>query len=228
MVTRGGPQHIPRPALWRPGPPAAWSDLDATFDLDRIRAVFAGRQGAPARAEGRPGVRNSAVLAAWYERDGQPTVLCTRRAWDLRTHRGEVSFPGGGEEPADADLAHTALREANEEVGLDPRSVEVLGELDHLTTVTSDRVIVPFVGLLDRAPSGLVASAAEVERIVEVPVSALLDPAAYREERWGPPEIDHPVVFFEIEGETIWGATAAMLRQFLLLALDLPFEPIHR
>lgn len=139
-----------------------------------------------------------------------------------------MSFPGGGEEPADADLAHTALREANEEVGLDPRSVEVLGELDHLTTVTSDRVIVPFVGLLDRAPSGLVASAAEVERIVEVPVSALLDPAAYREERWGPPEIDHPVVFFEIEGETIWGATAAMLRQFLLLALDLPFEPIHR
>ncbi len=228
MVTRGGPQHIPRPALWRPGPPAAWSDLDGTFDLDRIRAVFAGRQGAPARAEGRPGVRNSAVLAAWFERDGQPTVLCTRRAWDLRTHRGEVSFPGGGEEPSDADLAHTALREANEEVGLDPGSVEVLGELDHLTTVTSDRVIVPFVGLLDRAPSGLVASAAEVERIVEVPVSALLDPAAYREERWGPPEIDHPVVFFEIEGETIWGATAAMLRQFLLLALDLPFEPIHR
>jgi len=168
------------------------------------------------------------VLAAWYERDGEPTVLCTRRAWDLRTHRGEVSFPGGGEEPLDTDLVHTALREADEEVGLDPASVQVLGELDHLTTVTSDRVIVPFVGVLDEAPRGLVASPAEVDSILEVPVSALVRPDAYREERWGPPEIDHPVVFFEINGDTIWGATAAMLRQFLHLVLDLPFDPIHR
>jgi 8-oxo-dGTP pyrophosphatase MutT (NUDIX family) len=159
------------------------------------------------------------VLAAWYLRDGEPHVICTRRSWNLRTHRGEVSFPGGGEEPGDASLHDTALREAWEEVGLPPESVEVLGELDHLTTITSDRFIVPVIGLLAAPPTGLVAQESEVEAILEVPLSALLHPDAYREERWGPLSIDHPVVFFEIEGDTIWGATGAMLRQFLTTVL---------
>lgn len=227
-MSLGGRQQIPRPEVWRPGAPAAWLVQDPVVTLDRIREVFDGRVGAPAVVEGRPGIRRSAVLAAWFEREGEPHVLCTRRSWDLRTHRGEVSFPGGGEEDGDEDLRATALRESCEEVGLDPAAVEVLGELDHLTTVTSDRFIVPFVGLLAEPPRGLVAAEAEVEQILEVPISALLHPDAYREERWGPIEIDHPVVFFEIEGDTIWGATGAMLRQFLHLVLDLPHEPLHR
>jgi len=167
-------------------------------------------------------------LVACYERDGEPHVLCTRRSWELRTHRGEVSFPGGGADPEDPDLIHTALREATEEIGLQPDVVEVLGELDHLTTITSDRFIVPYVGVLDRPPVGLVAAESEVEAILEVPLAALTHPDAYREERWGPPEIDFPVVFFEIEGDTIWGATGAMLRQFLHLLLNLPSDPVHR
>ena len=165
-------------------------------------------------------MRRSAVLAAFYDVGGVTHVLCTRRSWTLRTHRGEVSFPGGGEDPGDASLVDTALREAQEEIALAPANVEVLGELDHLTTVSSDRFIVPIVATLPERPKDLVPEPSEVEEILEVPLSSLLHPDAYREERWGPLEIDHPVTFFEIEGDTIWGATGAMLRQFLTLVLD--------
>jgi 8-oxo-dGTP pyrophosphatase MutT (NUDIX family) len=219
-VSLGGAQEIPRPPDWRPGDPRPWAEPASTDEFfAAVRRSFTGRVGAPAAVEGRPGIRRSAVLSAWYERAGEPYVLCTRRSWNLRTHRGEVSFPGGGAEPGDASLHETALREAWEEVGLDPGVVEVLGELDHLTTVTSDRFIVPVVGMLAEPPSGLVAQESEVEAILEVPLSALLHPDAFREERWGSIEIDHPIAFFEIEGDTIWGATGAMLHQFLRTVL---------
>jgi 8-oxo-dGTP pyrophosphatase MutT (NUDIX family) len=193
--------------------------VDTAEFFEAVRTIYTGRVGAPAAVEGRPGVRRSAVLAAWYVRDGQPHVLCTRRSWNLRTHRGEVSFPGGGEEPGDASLHATALREAWEEVGLDPASVEVLGELDHLTTVTSDRFIVPVVGLLAAPPTGLVPQETEVEQILEVPLSALLHPDSFREERWESLGLERGIAFFEIEGDTIWGATGAMLHQFLRTVL---------
>ena len=226
--SRGGAQIIPRPDEWRPGPAAPWVDHDGgTFDLgavdlglDRIREVFSGRSGAPSPVE-LDGARRSAVLAAFFDLDGRTHVLLTRRTWDLRTHRGEVSFPGGGEEPGDGHPVATALREAHEEVGLDPSVVEVVGELDHLTTVSSDRFIVPVVGILPDPPRGLVPQPTEVDAILQVPLVDLLEPGVHREERWGPTRIDHPVHFFEIEGDTIWGATAAMLRQFLLLMLSL-------
>jgi 8-oxo-dGTP pyrophosphatase MutT (NUDIX family) len=216
-MARGGDQIIPRPPTWRPGPVPPWDGLDSLdLSLDRIRTVFADRVGAPSAVEAQ-GARASAVLAPFFEDGGRTHVLLTRRSWDLRHHRGEVSFPGGGREPDDDDDVATALREAREETGLDPTVVEIVGELDHLTTVSSDRFIVPIVGILDGPPSGLVAEPHEVEAIIELPLDELLATDAYREERWGPFEIDHPVHFFEVEGDTIWGATAAMLRQFLVL-----------
>ena len=219
-MARGGVQVIPRPGIWRPGPPAPWAGRELDVSLDRIRAVFTGRSGTRSPVEAH-GAQRSAVLAPFFEVDDRTHVLVTRRAWDMRHHRGEVSFPGGGEEPDDGgDTVRTALRESHEEVGLDPSLVEVLGELDHLTTVSSDRSIVPVVGILGARPADLIAQASEVEAILEVAVDDLLHPESYREERWGPLDIDHPVFFFEIEGDTIWGATAAMLRQFLLLLAD--------
>lgn len=214
----GGAQIIPRPHQWRPGPPAPWAGRDLDLSLARLRSVFTGRVGRRSPVESR-GARPSAVLAPFYEHGDRTHVLVTRRSWDLRHHRGEVSFPGGGADPGDGGPVGTALREANEEVGLDPGRVEVLGELDHLTTVSSDRFIVPVVGVLAARPQGLVAQPSEVEAILEVPLDALVEADRYREERWGPPEVDHPVHFFEIEGDTIWGATAAMLRQLLLLLM---------
>jgi 8-oxo-dGTP pyrophosphatase MutT (NUDIX family) len=214
---RGGAQRIPRPLSCRPGGPAAWTgSLDRGVDLSLagVTRALAGA-GTPRRSplEGTP-VRASAVLAPLYEYDGETIVILTRRAQTLRTHRGEVSFPGGGAEPGDADLWATALRESWEEIGLDPSLVTRIGELDHLQTVTSRSYILPFVGVLPGRPD-LVADPAEVELVVHVPLRELLTDGVHHEERWGLPPLDHPVHFFEVVGDTIWGATAAMLVNLL-------------
>jgi 8-oxo-dGTP pyrophosphatase MutT (NUDIX family) len=157
--------------------------------------------------------RCSAVLAPLYEHDGEVHVVLTRRAWHMRSHTGEVSFPGGRQEPGET-LWETALREAEEEVALDPSSVERIGELDHLATVTSRASIVPFVGVLPGRPE-LRPNPDEVDAVLHVPLSELMHPDTYRQERWGVPGLDRPVHFFEIVGDTIWGATGSMLVDLL-------------
>ncbi len=153
------------------------------------------------------------MLAALYEADGEAWVVLTRRSSALRVHSGEVSFPGGGQDRDEA-LADTARREAWEETGLDPVDVRIIGELDHLTTITSNSFIVPYVAVLPGRPE-LKASPAEVEAILHVALSELLDPEIFREERWVFEGQDRPIWFFELHGDTVWGATAAMLRQLL-------------
>ena len=157
-------QRIPRPASARPGGPAPWAyldDEDRRVDIACLREVFADIA-PPVRSE-REGLhpRGAAVLAPIYEHGGETHVVLTRRSAALRVHSGEVSFPGGRQDEGET-LAETARREADEEIGLDPSSVEIIGELDHLTTATSGSFIVPYVGLLPGLPS-LVASPAEVE-----------------------------------------------------------------
>jgi 8-oxo-dGTP pyrophosphatase MutT (NUDIX family) len=188
----------------------------ATLDLslDGISRALARR--GPARRlelEGTP-VRPSAVLAALYEDGGDAVVILTRRAQAMRTHRGEVSFPGGGADPGDADLWATALREAHEEIGLEPALVTRIGELDHLQTITGRSYITPFVAVLPGLPE-LEPNPAEVELVVHQPLRELLDRDVYHAEHWGLPPLDHPIHFFDVVGDTIWGATAAMLVEFL-------------
>ncbi len=214
-VGRGGPQYIPRPSGARPGGPPPWAGVvpSRPLTIDDVREAMASAP--PPRLsplEG-TGVRASAVLAPLYEDDGEVHVVLTRRAQHLRSHRGEVSFPGGGQDPGE-DLHDTARREAFEEVDLDPSGVEIIGELDHLQTVTSSSFIVPFVGVLPGRPE-LTPNPAEVAKILHVPLAELFDPDVYREERWGLPPLDRPIVFFELVGDTIWGATGAMLRNLL-------------
>ena len=216
---RGGAQRIPRPLSCREGAPAPWAGaLDRDVDLSLAAVAGAVAATGPPRLsplEGTP-VRASAVLAPLYEADGETVIVLTRRAQDLRTHRGEVSFPGGGSEPGDADLWATALRESHEEVALDPSSVTRIGELDHLQTITSRSFIVPFVGTLPGRPE-LVPHPSEVELVLHVPVRELLTDGVHRSEHWGIPPLDHPVHFFEIVGDTIWGATGAMLDNLLTI-----------
>jgi len=210
----------------REGSPASWTGaLDRSVDLslEAVTRAVAG-SGPPRRSplEGTP-VRASAVLAPLYEDGGETVVILTRRAQTLRTHRGEVSFPGGGADPGDADLWATALRESHEEIGLDPGLVTCIGELDHLQTVTSRSYILPFVGVMPGRPE-LEPNPAEVELVVHVPLRELLTDGVHHEERWGLPPLDHPVHFFEVVGDTIWGATAAMLVNFLTIVAG-PSQP---
>jgi len=160
--------------------------------------------------------RASAVLAPLYEDGGELYVILTRRTWQMRSHQGEVSFPGGRCDEGDPDLWHTALREAREEIALDTSAVELVGELDHLATVTSRSFIVPYVGALAPGVPATAANPSEVSAVLHVPLSELLDPSIYREERWTfPGGWTRPIFFFELVGDTVWGATGAMLRQLL-------------
>jgi 8-oxo-dGTP pyrophosphatase MutT (NUDIX family) len=218
---RGGQQRIPRPFNARAGGPPPWADVVAGPgrwgpSLTDLRAALAALgPPLPSLIERRPGrVRASAVLAPLYEEHGELVVVLTRRTWGLRTHQGEVSFPGGrvepGESPADA-----ARREAKEEIDLDPSTVELIGELDHLTAVSSESYVVPYVGALPRRPDRR-PNPIEVDAVLDVPLRELADPAIFREEIWTfPGGFDRPIYFFELVGDTVWGMTAAMLRQLL-------------
>lgn len=213
---RGGAQRIPRPPGVRTGGPPPWAGLtpdERHVTVEQVRARFA--ELGPALRSPREGNvdRASAVLAAVYEEHGDTWIILTRRSAALRVHSGEVSFPGGGQDPGE-DLRDTATRESCEEVGLDGDLIEIIGELDHLSTITSNSFIVPFVAVLS-APPLLRASPAEVEAVLTVSLAGLLDPATFREERWDLFGAERAMWFFELEGDTVWGATAAMLRQFL-------------
>lgn len=159
----------------------------------------------------------SAVLAPLFERGEDPRILLTRRTTTLRAHSGELSFPGGAQDPGET-LVETALREAHEEIALDPALPEIIGELDHLSTFTSGSIIVPFVAELEHPPGELVPNPGEVDAILEVRIADLLDPDIYHEEQWPLFGDWHTIVFFDLGGDVLWGATAAMMRQLLGLA----------
>lgn len=171
------------------------------------------------------GERDAAVLVPVIARETGPALLFTKRADHLGEHPGQMSFPGGGREPADDDLAATALREADEEIGLDPTTAEMVGRLDDIRTVTG-YAIRPFVA---RVPDReYVPDEREVAEIAVLALGDLTDLANYDSERR-----DHPhygetrLHFFRVDGYVVWGATAQMLVQFLELATDwrMPPEP---
>jgi len=166
--------------------------------------------------------RPSAVLVLLADGHNGAEVLLTRRSNFLRNHSGEVSFPGGRLDPGET-ATEAALREANEEVGLDPDSVEVIGELDHLATVVSRSHVVPVVGRL-RAPVDLAPTSMEVERVMWVALADLVRTDTYRVERWHLPPTERLLYFFELDDETVWGLTAVVLTDLLrrLLAYDPP------
>jgi 8-oxo-dGTP pyrophosphatase MutT (NUDIX family) len=226
---RGGAQQIPRPAGARPGGPPPWAALPASdrrgITVARVRQGFE-RVGAAGRAPPvrlarrvQPDTRPAAVLCALFDDEGEAHVILTRRSSNLRLHTGEVSFPGGrldhGETAVDA-----ALREAHEEVGIDPATIEILGSLTPLVTVTGRALISPFVGALP-APPLLLPNPAEVERAFEVSLAELVSEGVYREELWNiPGEDGRSISFFELWGDTVWGATAWMLRDLLETVLE--------
>jgi 8-oxo-dGTP pyrophosphatase MutT (NUDIX family) len=164
----------------------------------------------------------SAVLVLIYEEEHRARVVLTRRAVHMRRHALEVSFPGGRRDPGDRDLWMTALREAQEETGLDPATVTKIGSLDPFVTVGSRTLVHPFVAEVPARPM-LVAAPAEVDSIRHTPLDELLRPEVWREEIWPmADDTERAITFFELTGDTVWGATGAMLRQLLALATNSP------
>jgi mutator protein MutT len=203
-----------------PGGSAPWRGHDTSV-LRRTDDVLASLE-AHARllrpySPDHPDSRLSAVLVALADGEHGAEVLVTRRAMHLRDHRGEISFPGGRLEPGETPV-QAALREAHEEVGLDPSLVELFGELGHLNTWVSRSYIVPVLGRLDRWPD-LHPATGEVDRILHVPLVELVRDDTYHAEIWGVAADAHELHFFELDDETIWGATGRMLYELLTVVL---------
>ena len=228
MTRRGGPQRIPRPESWVLGGPAPWADLDrSNISTDRIESALAAR--GPGQLRGvapAPDTRRSAVLVPLYEDNGETHVILTRRSPNLRSHTHEVSFPGGRVDPTDVDDWDTALREAHEEVALDRALPRHIGDLDSFVAGGSQTFVTPLVAVLAEPPT-LIRSEAEVEHILHVPLAELLLPEVFREEIWTRGGVIHRITFFELHGDTVWGATGSMLRQLLAIVTgageDRPF-----
>lgn len=160
------------------------------------------------------GRRPSAVLCALFAEDDQGHVILTRRSSKLRSHTGEVSFPGGRMERGESAL-DAARREAYEEVGLDPASVSPVGRLSSLTTSLSPAPITPIVATLAGRPR-LVPNPDEVDRVFTVALVDLVDPDVHHSELWKWTDgVERRIDFFELEGDTVWGATARMLSELL-------------
>ena len=175
-----------------------------------LRSLLVNRQ---EDVPGRLGLAASAVLLPLFCKEGEYHILLNKRTDLVEHHKGEICFPGGMQDPEDSDHLHTALREAQEELGIAPGDVEVLGELDAAATRTGF-LIRPVVGLIPY-PYPFVMSSIEVAAILEVPFSTLLDPAALREERSARRGASNPHYSYVHQGHVVYGATATILTQFV-------------
>jgi 8-oxo-dGTP pyrophosphatase MutT (NUDIX family) len=155
----------------------------------------------------------AAVLVPIVDR-GEPHVLFAKRTERVGHHKGQISFPGGTVAASDPTFLDTALRECEEEIALPREAVEPLGALDDTETVATHFVITPFVGHV-REPVAWRPDGEEIEKVIEVPWSALTDPRCFRVETWERDGVSRPVYFYECLGETIWGATARILKGYL-------------
>ena len=208
--------NAPRIAIER-GDVFTWQALlagdDAEDFCDKGYGVIPSSEIPYERGAGAPGVlvkrTSAAVLVPILEKEYELTVLLTKRTEDLKQHPGQVAFPGGRIDKNDADAVEAALREAEEEVGIIPDHVEVLGCLDPYLTITGFEVV-PVVGLVS-PPHAFNPDPTEVADIFEVPLDFLLNPANHKKVRRKVRGIDRAYYAMPYESHYIWGATAGMI-----------------
>jgi 8-oxo-dGTP pyrophosphatase MutT (NUDIX family) len=173
-----------------------------------IASVLAGRERIVLDRPGRP----AAVLLPLYDRGDRPHIILTKRTSTLPAHPGQVSLPGGQQDPEDRDLRMTALRETQEELGIDPAAIEIIGELDDVATFQSQFIVTPVVGVMRTAPATH-PNPAEIDRVIEVPVANILALDAAL-----PSDPTLRDLRYPLDGEDVWGATARILRSFAEVA----------
>lgn len=166
--------------------------------------------------EGLPPPRQAGVLLLLYPFQDELHLVLTLRPSNLNHHPGQVSLPGGGREEGDRSLEETALREAEEELGISLRDAEVLGPLTPLYVPPSHNLVHPFVAYIPYRPL-FQPDPVEVAEVVEVPLSTLLDPGIRRMERWERDGLEMVIPYYAVGPHKVWGATAIILAEFLAM-----------
>ncbi|MFQ5846128.1 MAG: CoA pyrophosphatase [Candidatus Methylomirabilales bacterium] len=192
------------------------------IEKEQIRRLLTGRRRQSLSPQGK---RRAAVLIPLYKDKEGFQILLIKRTEHVRTHQGQIAFPGGTWHPDDPNPTATALREAHEEMGIRPEDVEVLGELDDASTATSNFLITPVVGVIPpRYPFQI--NAGEIADLLSLPLETLRDPSAFHEETWERREGGRVQVFVRREGpHIIWGATARILRHLGGILFAAPAGP---
>ena len=220
----GGAQNIPRPDSARvlnenPFAGLSASALDALNSLETVSGALAKFRPDPELQTPQALARPSAVLIGLFQSARGVEVILTRRSQELTNHRGEISFPGGRLDDGETVVAG-ALRETQEEIGIDPSKAQVITKLDGMATVVSNSHIVPVVVSYKKVPR-MQPMNSEVDRVFTVPLRELTRVDTYSQEYWKFPDREFQINFFYLDDETIWGATARMLLQVMKLTLKL-------
>ena len=166
-------------------------------------------------------LRISAVLVPVFLKKGQYHLLFIQRTERVKYHKGQISFPGGAYETKDGPILNTALREAEEEIGLISKDVQILGELDDVLTATSNYIISPFVGLIPY-PYDFRPDKWETEELLEIPIADLQDETCFSEGVTEYNGVEVETYFYQHGERSIWGATAKILKQFLEIYPRMP------
>jgi 8-oxo-dGTP pyrophosphatase MutT (NUDIX family) len=184
----------------------------------QMRMAAIARTLIPAPADAPPTAKVAAVMILLFPKAGEWHVLLTERTTDNANdkHSGQISFPGGKFEPTDESLEACALRETHEEVGIAPEHINVIGAMTPLYIPVSNFKVNPFVGFMKEAPQYL-RQQTEVQSIIETPLSILLNPENQKRKQIHVSFTMRleDVPYFDVNGKTVWGATAMMLSEFL-------------
>lgn len=160
--------------------------------------------------------KEGAVLIAFYEENGQLYFPLIQRPTYDGVHSGQIALPGGKKEESDRDLIQTAIRESYEEVGIDPAKVEVIGTLSSFYVGASNFQVLPVLAHLQEKPLWK-PEPSEVDEIIESPLEAFLRPDAIKEKTLNIRGFSMMAPYFDVKGKVIWGATAAMLSELMMI-----------